>query len=170
MCARPLKIQTEEYSAEVRFGFREAVTVIYEENGRAIEFSGERGGQRLEEQVDLLIPAALSLDDHPRVLANLCTALKQLKFEYTIARWGKKQSFSEAEQKAAIAELRELGMIAEVESNSFKSVRLTRVPGWQEPAGFDRKKSVLRQNRLTSIARGEITPLVIVAKSDHAAI
>jgi len=160
------KVKTATYSVEMRTTFREGVNVFYEAEARSFRFAGEKVGKKWK-QVNLGIPADLAAQHEAEVLANLGSGLKQLGYEFVIFRTGKPQVIPEPDQRAAIAELREMGMAAEV-AHDRNSVKLSKLPEWNRPATFDPKEQALRMSRLVAVARGKRTPIEIVAKSDGA--
>jgi hypothetical protein len=160
------KVIKSTYSIEMRTIFRECMDVVYREEGRKLYFDGEKVGKKWR-QVNLGVPTNLAPGDQARVLANLGAGLEELGYEYVIFRTAESQPIPENEQRAAFAELREMGMLPAV-SPDKSSVKLSRLPGWIKPADFDPQKQARRMSQLVAIVRGKRSPIEILAQSDGA--
>jgi hypothetical protein len=161
-------VKTPTYSVELRKQTRELLLVIYREGCRESHFRGEFSGKKWE-QVNLSVPPDVTDEELPRFVKNLSEALTTLRYEFVITRPGASEPITEAELQAALAELRELGLDADVSTDRFR-VQLKKLAGWKRPVTFNKKEYSRRLVKAAATVRGKRSPNEVVAKSPSAEV
>lgn len=152
-----------DFSVRVKPRFREAVSVIYSYQGAQIELDGERIGSKWE-GIKVLIPPDLEIEKVTSVVSDLESAFQALGFGYVITRLAEVESVNEADQQAAIAELREMGYEIEL-SPDRKQARMKAVSGTLPRDQETLRKQAPRMMSLIQDARGTRQRFQILAKS-----
>jgi hypothetical protein len=148
---------------------REEAYIVYRSNERQLEFAAEigRGKRFFISRISVRVPKEMPDEDVREVIPNLTLALAKLHYEYFVFRKGELQKISEAEQEAAIAELRQMGCeIKEIIGQG--EVQRAVVANWPRFPGEQVKTMMPKVQDLMSKARGVRENIEVLARSDTA--
>lgn len=121
------------------------------------------------QQINLHDPSELSEADYRRVLSNVVEALGNLGQECLVFKPGVAESIPQAEQEAALAELRQMGIEPKV-SSAGSRIELQNIPGRRPAAGVEVKAQAVEIMRLVRTTRGERSQIAILARSKAAVV
>lgn len=152
-----------DFSVRVRPRFRENVTVIYTRDGVQISLDGERIGSKWE-GIQVLIPSDLEAEKVAGLVNHLEVAFQALGLGYVIIRMAEVEQFNEAEQQAAIAELREMGYEIELSADR-KQARVKAISGTTPRDPETLRKQTPRMMSLIQDVRGTRQRFQTLAKS-----
>ena len=119
---RDLKYRGNDFSVRIRPTVREGVSVIYTRQGAVLNLSGERIGRRWE-GIEVHFPTEVEASQATQIVRDLETAFGAMQYGYVIVRKVGMDVVPEAERRAAVAELNEMGY--DIEILPDRSIRQT---------------------------------------------
>lgn len=115
----------DDFSVRIEPIFRENISVVYTRRGTQLTLDAARIGNRWQD-IEVLIPQETESGEVARIVHDLEIAFGEMRYRYVIARKTETEIVSEAERRAAITELKEMGYNVEVLPDG--SIRQTRRP------------------------------------------
>lgn len=159
MFGRRREYRGQGFTVRIDPGFRELVTVVHTRAGTTRKLDGERIGKRWN-GIALHLPRDIEAEAVPALVSDIAGGLAALRCGYVITRTVVTDRVSDAEQQAAIAELKRIGFDVQ-RSPDLKQISLIPIPGVQR----DVKWAVGRTQSLVQTLSGSRPRTEVLAVS-----
>jgi hypothetical protein len=156
------KYRGNGFSVRIEPNVREAVSVIYKRHGTSLKLYGERISGK-EKRIHVRILQEIDAAQLTQIVSDLESAFKAMQYSYVIDRIAATDIVPETEQKAAMAELREMGH--EIEILPDQQIRQSWRAGVPRPDIETLRKQTPRMMSLIQSLRGTRQRFEVLAKS-----
>jgi hypothetical protein len=156
------KYRGDGFFVRIEPNVREVVSVIYKRHGTSLKLQGERIGEK-EKGIHVRILQEIDAAQLTQIVSDLESAFKAMHYAYVIDRIAATDNVPEAEQKAAMAELYEMGH--EIEILPGQQIRQSWRAGVPRPDIETLRKQTPRMMSLIQSLHGTRHRFEVLAKS-----